>query len=61
MALTLLTWSASISRIENVENNAGFSLPLTGGMGIWLILGGGILLLLIAAAYYLVTRKRDNA
>lgn len=47
--------------IENVENNAGFSLPLTGGMGIWLILGGGILLLLIAAAYYLVTRKRDNA
>ncbi|QGU08408.1 Fimbrial subunit type 1 precursor [Corynebacterium occultum] len=47
--------------IENVEANAGFSLPLTGGMGIWLILGGGILLLLIAAAYYLVTRKRDNA
>lgn len=47
--------------IKNVKNNAGFSLPLTGGMGIWLILGGGILLLLIAAAYYLVTRKRDNA
>lgn len=50
-----------VQPIENVKNNAGFSLPLTGGMGIWLILGGGILLLLIAAAYYLVTRKRDNA
>lgn len=44
--------------IENVEANAGFQLPLTGGMGIWLIIGGGVLLLIIAAIYYAITRKR---
>ncbi|MDO5371991.1 MAG: SpaH/EbpB family LPXTG-anchored major pilin [Corynebacterium glutamicum] len=44
--------------IENVQANAGFNLPLTGGMGIWAILGTGGLLLIAAAIYYSVTRKR---
>lgn len=46
--------------IENVRANAGFNLPLTGGMGIWVALGGGALLLLIAAAYY-AARNRKQA
>lgn len=45
--------------IENVEANVGSQLPLTGGIGIWAILGIGVLLLLAAAAYYLANRKRD--
>lgn len=44
--------------IQNVQANAGFNLPLTGGMGIWAILGTGGLLLIAAAIYYSVTRKR---
>lgn len=47
--------------IENVEANAGFQLPLTGGMGIWLILGTGGLLLIAAAIYYAVIRQRGEA
>lgn len=47
--------------IENVKANAGFQLPLTGGMGIWLILGTGGLLLIAAAIYYAVTRQRGEA
>ena len=46
--------------IQNVRSNAGFNLPLTGGMGIWVALGGGALLLLIAAAYY-AARNRKQA
>ncbi|GAB3593197.1 Fimbrial subunit type 1 precursor [Corynebacterium faecale] len=53
----LLTVDADI---QNVRSNAGFNLPLTGGMGIWVALGGGALLLLIAAAYY-AARNRKQA
>lgn len=47
------------SEIQNVRANFGSQLPLTGGIGIWVILGIGVLLLLAAAAYYLANRKRD--
>ncbi|MDO5512742.1 SpaH/EbpB family LPXTG-anchored major pilin, partial [Corynebacterium sp.] len=37
--------------IENVKANAGATLPLTGGIGIWLLVGGS-LLALIAGIYW---------
>lgn len=47
--------------IQNVETNAGFNLPLTGGRGIWALIGGGVLLLLLAAAYYMKTRRSTGS
>lgn len=47
--------------IQNVETNAGFDLPLTGGRGIWALVGGGVLLLLLAAAYYMKTRRSTGS
>lgn len=48
---------AGLDGITNVQKNAGFALPLTGGMGtLWLILGGGVLL----AVVLLVARRRQG-
>lgn len=47
--------------IQNVKTNAGFDLPLTGGRGIWALIGGGVLLLLLAAAYYMKTRRSTGS
>lgn len=47
--------------IQNVKKNAGFDLPLTGGRGIWALIGGGVLLLLLAAAYYMKTRRSTGS
>ncbi|MFW9114738.1 SpaH/EbpB family LPXTG-anchored major pilin [Corynebacterium striatum] len=47
--------------IQNVKTNAGFALPLTGGRGIWALIGGGVLLLLLAAAYYMKTRRSTGS
>lgn len=48
---------AGLAEITNVQKNAGFALPLTGGMGtLWLILGGGVLL----AVVLLVARRRQG-
>lgn len=54
----LVTAEASI---QNVKTNAGFDLPLTGGRGIWALIGGGVLLLLLAAAYYMKTRRSTGS
>lgn len=47
--------------IQNVKTNAGFALPLTGGRGIWALIGGGVLLLLLAAVYYMKTRRSTGS
>ena len=49
------------ANIQNVKTNAGFDLPLTGGRGIWALIGGGVLLLLLAAAYYMKTRRSTGS
>lgn len=56
--IALVTAAADI---QNVETNAGFALPLTGGRGIWALIGGGVLLLLLAAAYYMKTRRSTGS
>lgn len=48
-------------QVVNVETNAGFTLPLTGGLGIWLIIGAGVLLLVTAGGYYVVRKRSTNA
>lgn len=46
-----------LSSIENVQHNAGFNLPLTGGWGtIWLMIAGGTLLAIV-----LVVARRRRA
>lgn len=52
---------AATANIQNVKTNAGFALPLTGGRGIWALIGGGVLLLLLAAAYYMKTRRSTGS
>lgn len=48
---------ATLDKIENVEHNAGFNLPLTGGWGtVWLMVAGGVLLGLV-----LVVARRRRA
>ncbi len=48
--------------IDNVRQNAGFQLPLTGGAGTWALMAGGVLVL-AGAGLFMVTgrRKRDEA
>lgn len=45
------------SAVTNVKTNAGFTLPLTGGVGLWLIIGAGVLALIAS----LVNRARKNS
>ena len=47
--------------IQNRQDQCGFHLPLTGGRGIWALIGGGVLLLLLAAAYYMKTRRSTGS
>ncbi|APT88988.1 hypothetical protein CFRA_06685 [Corynebacterium frankenforstense DSM 45800] len=47
--------------VKDVQRNAGFELPLTGGNGIWLILAAGGLLVVIGGGYYYVSKRRENA
>ncbi|MFP7364871.1 SpaH/EbpB family LPXTG-anchored major pilin [Corynebacterium callunae] len=46
-----------MTEIENVQANAGFDLPLTGGKGVAIILGAGLILLIAGGAYYLMQRR----
>lgn len=45
--------------VKNVLSNAGFTLPLTGGMGTWLLTGAGLLVL--AGVATTTARKRRRA
>ena len=47
--------------ISNVGMNAGFTLPLTGGNGFWLIVGAGVILLVVAGGYYVIARNRSES
>ena len=51
------TWTTAVKGGVKVENNAGATLPSTGGMGttLFYVLGGG---LMVAAVVLLVTKKR---
>ncbi|WP_164545265.1 SpaH/EbpB family LPXTG-anchored major pilin [Antribacter gilvus] len=48
--------ATDVAVVENVEHNAGFTLPLTGGSGTALLTGAGVVVL--AAAMVLVARSR---
>ncbi len=45
--------------IENVKQNAGFQLPLTGGTGTWALTAGGVLVL-AGAGLFMVTGRRKH-
>ena len=45
--------------IDNVPHNAGFQLPLTGGVGTWALTAGGILVL-AGAGLFMVTGRRKR-
>lgn len=47
--------------VPNIETNAGFTLPLTGGNGFWIIVGAGVILLVVAGGYYVVARNRSTS
>lgn len=44
--------------ITNYPHNAGFHLPLTGGLGTWLFIAGGAGIILLAGGLYLRARGR---
>lgn len=48
-----------LAEIENVQANARFNLPLTGGKGVAIILGAGLILLIAGGAYYLMQRRES--
>ncbi|UVJ38777.1 SpaH/EbpB family LPXTG-anchored major pilin [Arthrobacter sp. CJ23] len=45
--------------IDNVPHNAGFQLPLTGGVGTWALTAGGVLVL-AGAGLFMVTGRRSR-
>lgn len=47
--------------ISNIGINAGFTLPLTGGNGFWVIVGAGVILLVMAGGYYVIARNRSES
>lgn len=46
--------------INNVLHNAGFQLPLTGGVGTWALTAGGILVLAGAGLFMVTGRRKRN-
>ncbi|WP_284754382.1 SpaH/EbpB family LPXTG-anchored major pilin [Arthrobacter sp. efr-133-R2A-120] len=46
--------------INNVPHNAGFQLPLTGGVGTWALTAGGILVLAGAGLFMVTGRRKRN-
>lgn len=57
---SITTLVNATAEIKNIKDNQGFNLPLTGGAGLWGLLGGGALLLLIAATYYARLKKNQG-
>ncbi|MCL1899212.1 MAG: SpaH/EbpB family LPXTG-anchored major pilin [Promicromonosporaceae bacterium] len=47
--------------VENIAENAGFRLPMTGGMGLVIITVGGIALMIITVAITLSNRRKQAA
>ncbi|WP_442544109.1 SpaH/EbpB family LPXTG-anchored major pilin [Arthrobacter sp. KN11-1C] len=52
--------SAVTVTIDNVLANAGFQLPLTGGVGTWALTAGGILVLAGAGLFMVTGRRKRN-
>ena len=46
--------------IDNVPQNAGFELPLTGGVGTWALTAGGVLVLAGAGLFMVTGRRKRN-
>lgn len=46
--------------IDNVPHNAGFQLPLTGGVGTWALTAGGVLVLAGASLFVVTGRRKRN-
>lgn len=46
--------------IDNVRQNAGFQLPLTGGAGTWALTAGGVLALAGAGLFMVAGRRKRN-
>lgn len=54
------TVSLTSQEVKNVKNNAGFTLPLTGGTGVTMLLVLGGLVMAGGALYMVRNNRREN-